>query len=224
MECPFDKVDGHQRDDDDPDERAERAKDVSVPRQQFDDWWEWLEWILPPARRNRQFDRNPGDVRGVPAPIPFPVPDEVPDIGPKREVQRPAAFRRLQPVFDSLTRERGLNWLPNLALQGRPALTGIAGLTALLIFRNFLQRGSSPSMLPQQGVSQLERQSASQLRRLSPGQPSGSARGRGGFKINAAERLRADIGVGLRNRKQRRKKRFSGGIPVQYQYGQLPYI
>ncbi len=203
--CPFRKTKRHEDDDEDPEPKelervAEKAGEGTGF--QWDDALRWLSFPMRGRPRYGEQQRFKGFPRPIPAPAAVPMPEEqgraIPD--PR---QIPLPFPDAAIEFQD---GGGLSFLPNLRqLLSEPSHQNlIAMVSALMIFEGLRRSGSSPFGTPSQTVGRLETQSASQLKQLSGvSQSPTSGRGRGGFHVNAAQRLSQQLGrTPLRKRKR----------------------
>ncbi len=202
--CPFEGLTGHEADkeEDDPDEQGQRALEkASESRIGFEDI---LKYLALPGRRPVE---RQGRFKGFPKEVP--QPSRAPEVDiPRTPVVDPRQIPFPMPdvaqgFIKKIQDLGGASFLPNIPLpsQSSGQASAIAAMIGLLILRNLKRSGSTPFSTPGPLVAQSERQLAKQLRQpptrgVGPVQkPRSTPRGaRGGFHVNAAERLAGALG------------------------------
>lgn len=200
--CPFEgSADHEERKRKRPDEEADAARragelDKAAESRfpvDFRDLLDLIRTIGFPARRDKDIPKRPIEV-----PYQFPEQQVLPGFEP---IQLPfplpdAAIRFMQEAQE----KGGLTFLPHLeSLLSVPSRRNAIGVVIALMLTEGLRRsGISPFKTPLRKAVQLERRLAGQLklpRPITRITHTPSPRGRGGFSLNAVERLAGDLGM-----------------------------
>lgn len=189
--CPF-HLPGQEDDPDKEDRKAVRERELALP-DWMDNFWKTLAIsasaveLMQQLRRMRTIQRE-GYAPNLPQLPPLQFPKPVPGAIPQKE--RPAAS----------------------TLTGVTPRLGFAAISSLMIIE-LLRRGRSMNLGSfANRVKIAETRSASQLsgltRGFSPGAGQALGPGRGGFQINAAARLKSQLGLGGGRKKETGGRRW----------------